>query len=97
MVLDMHSSAPASENTKHQKEYCEHHAECLKKIQAVLDGEASESEKAHFRDNMDHCLHCIKMYHLEKCVKETLKAKVDKRLCPDNLLATIKAKLNLIS
>jgi len=44
---------------------------------------------------MDHCLHCIKMYHLEKCVKESLQSKIDKRLCPDNLVATIKAKLNI--
>lgn len=100
MLLDMHSSTSASENSetsKPQKQYCEHHAECLKKIQAVLDGEASEAEKDHFRENMDDCLHCIKMYHLEKCVKEALKAKVDKRLCPDNLVHSIKAKLNIIS
>jgi len=44
---------------------------------------------------MDDCLHCIKMYHLEKCVKESLQAKVDKRLCPDNLVQAIKAKLNI--
>ncbi|WP_063828377.1 hypothetical protein [Runella zeae] len=93
----MHASASTGENKKYQKEYCEHHTECLKKIQAVLDGEASEAEKEHFRENMDDCLHCIKMYHLEKCVKEALQAKVDKRLCPDNLIATIKSKLNIIS
>jgi len=95
MVLDMNSLATTTENTKEKKEFCEHHAECLKKIQAVLDGEATEEEKAHFRNNMDQCLHCIKMYHLEKCVKESLQSKVDKRLCPDNLVATIKAKLHL--
>lgn len=91
----MNSSVSIVGNTKEKKEYCEHHAECLKKIQSVLDGEATEEERAHFRNNMDHCLHCIKMYHLEKCVKESLQAKVDKRICPDNLIATIKAKLNL--
>ncbi|MDF7822184.1 hypothetical protein P1X15_31510 [Runella sp. MFBS21] len=93
----MHASASTGENKEYKKVYCEHHTECLKKIQAVLDGEASEAEKEHFRENMDDCLHCIKMYHLEKCVKEALQAKVDKRLCPDNLIATIKSKLNIIS
>ena len=95
MGLDMQSSPSATENAKYQKEYCEHHEECLKKIQAVLDGGATEDEKEHFRNNMDNCLHCIKMYHLEKCVKESLQSKIDKRLCPDNLVATIKAKLNI--
>jgi anti-sigma factor (TIGR02949 family) len=96
MSLPIPSSVSAESDKKYAKTYCEHHAECLKKIQAVLDGEASEAEKAHFRDNMDDCMHCIKMYHLEKCVKEAIQNKVDKRLCPDNLIATIKSKLNLV-
>ncbi|TAE41717.1 MAG: hypothetical protein EAZ70_00260 [Runella slithyformis] len=90
----MYSSAPTETEKKPSKTYCEHHAECLKKIQAVLDGEATEVEKDHFRENMEECLHCIKMYHLEKCVKEVLQSKVDKKICPDNLLAAIKLKLN---
>ncbi|MFN4145630.1 MAG: hypothetical protein ACK4GN_07385 [Runella sp.] len=92
----MHSSASSGETTKAKKEYCQHHAECLKKIQAVLDGEASEEEKAHFRENMEECLHCIRMYHLEKCVKEVLQSKIDKRSCPDSLISVIKAKLNIL-
>jgi anti-sigma factor (TIGR02949 family) len=94
MSLFMQSTV-SIETDKPQKTYCEHHAECLKKIQAVLDGQATEAEKEHFRQNMDECLHCIQMYHLEKCIKEAVQNKLDKRLCPDNLVATIKAKLSL--
>jgi len=97
MIANMYPSAPTENDKKLSKTYCEHHAECLKKIQAVLDGEATEAEKDHFRDNMEDCLHCIKMYHLEKCVKEALQNKVDKKNCPGDLLAAIKAKLNIIA
>ena len=94
MSLPMYPSASVEPTQKFEKTYCEHHAECLKKIQAVLDGEATEAEKDHFRNNMEDCLHCIKMYHLEKCVKEVLQNKVDKKPCPNDLLAAIKSKLN---
>lgn len=76
------------------KHHCEHHAECMKMIQAILDGEASEGEKEHFRQNMDLCMPCIQTYQLEKCIKESLHSKVERRPCPQNLVATIKAKLN---
>ncbi len=76
------------------KQHCEHHAECIKKIQAILDGEATESEKEHFRLNMDKCMPCIQTYHLEKCIKEALHSKVTRKPCPNDLVAAIKAKVN---
>ena len=75
------------------KTQCEHHAECMKSIQAILDGEATEMQKEHFRLNMDQCLPCIEIYRLEKCVKESLQSKVSKIPCPENLIATIRTKI----
>ncbi len=91
------SNRPSAEGEKQEqpmKQHCEHHAECIKKIQAILDGEATESEKEHFRLNMDKCMPCIQSYHLEKCIKEALHNKVLRKPCPDDLLAVIKAKVN---
>ncbi len=75
------------------KTQCEHHAECMKAIQAILDGEATESQKDHFRQNMEKCMPCIETYRLEKCVKESLQQKVKKMICPDKLIGAIRAKL----
>ncbi|WP_128547259.1 hypothetical protein [Larkinella soli] len=73
------------------KEHCEHQADCLKRIQSILDGGASEAEKDHFRQNMDACKPCIDMYNLEKCIKEALQGKVEKKCCPEKIAAAIRS------
>ncbi|CAG5010529.1 hypothetical protein DYBT9275_04744 [Dyadobacter sp. CECT 9275] len=78
----------------HMKHSCEHHAECMKIIQAILDGEATEEEKDHFRDNMDKCIPCIESYRLEKCIKDSLNFKLEKKPCPQSILNTIISKIN---
>lgn len=76
------------------KHSCEHHAECMKIIQSILDDEATEAEKDHFRENMDKCLPCIEAYRLEKCIKESLSLKLVKKPCPQSILDTILSKVN---
>ncbi|SDG04140.1 hypothetical protein SAMN04487996_114205 [Dyadobacter soli] len=79
---------------KQMKHTCEHHAECMKIIQAILDDEASEAEKDHFRENMDKCIPCIEAYRLEKCIKDSLNMKIVKKPCPESILNTIISKIN---
>ncbi len=79
---------------KPMKQNCEHHADCMKIIQAILDDEATDAEKDHFRDNMDKCIPCIESYRLEKCIKDSLQFKVEKKPCPQNILNTILSKIN---
>jgi hypothetical protein len=76
------------------KQTCEHHAECMKVIQAILDDEATEAEKDHFRENMDKCIPCIESYRLEKCIKDSLNVKIEKKPCPQSILNTIISKIN---
>ncbi|GAA4446670.1 hypothetical protein GCM10023189_02080 [Nibrella saemangeumensis] len=75
------------------KTTCEHQADCLKRIQAILDGGATEEEKEHFRLNMDICQPCIEMYKLEKCIKEALQGKIEKKCCPDKVAAAIRSQI----
>ncbi len=76
------------------KTHCENQQECMKMIQAILDGEATAAQKDHFKENMDRCMPCINTYHLEKCVKDALQVKVPKKICPDALLVQIKDLIN---
>lgn len=76
------------------KHNCEHRAECMKIIQAILDDEATEEEKDHFRENMDKCIPCIESYRLEKCIKDSLSIKLEKKPCPQSILNTIITKIN---
>lgn len=75
------------------KTSCEHQADCLKRIQAILDGGATEEEKEHFRQNIDICQPCIDMYKLEKCIKEALQGKIEKKCCPDKVAAAIRSQI----
>lgn len=77
------------------KQKCEHHAECMKKIQAIIDGEASTEQIEHFKShNLEECMPCIEAYHLEKCVKESLQQKITKICCPESIIEAIKSKLS---
>lgn len=91
-VSSNQSETAAEKQEQPMKQHCEHHAECMKMIQALLDGEANEEEKEHFRQNMDKCMPCIQTYHLEKCIKDALHSKVERRLCPEKLVAIIKSQ-----
>ncbi len=87
-------SVTGEEQPPQMKQKCEHHLECMKVIQAILDDEATEAEKNHFRENIDKCIPCIESYNLEKCIKTSLADKVKKKPCPKNILDTIISKIN---
>jgi hypothetical protein len=98
MSGSLHSSTSVGVEEKQQmvtpmKDHCEHQADCLKKIQAILDGGATEEEMEHFRRNIDVCQPCIKMHNLEKCIKEALQGKIEKKCCPDKVAAAIRSQI----
>jgi anti-sigma factor (TIGR02949 family) len=74
---------------------CENHEECMKMIQAVLDGSATDSEIEHFKNNIENCEPCIKGYELEKSIKESLQGKVEKKCCPGNTIDQLRLKLGI--
>jgi anti-sigma factor (TIGR02949 family) len=89
-VESIQGATPSAEGVK---QHCEHQANCLKRIQSILDGGATEEEKEHFRQHMDQCRPCIEMYHLEKCIKEALQGKLEKKCCPDKVAAAIRSQI----
>jgi anti-sigma factor (TIGR02949 family) len=92
----MQTSLPSSSSSNakpEMKEHCSHRTDCLKMIQLILDGEATEQQLARLKVNLESCQPCIEMYHLEKEVKELLTKRMEKKCCPDQLVATIKSKI----
>jgi hypothetical protein len=87
--------AECSANTGIKKEQCENHAECMKMIQAVLDGSATIEEMEHFKMNIEACRPCIEGYELEKSLKSTLKDKVEKKCCPEKTIDILKSKIGI--
>lgn len=96
MDMMSNSSVDASQHREGAKTSCENHENCMKMIQAILDGEATEQEKNHFRDNMDICMPCINEYHLVRCIKDSLCNRLERKTCPESLINTIKLKLDLL-
>ncbi|QJW92464.1 hypothetical protein HNV11_22970 [Spirosoma taeanense] len=75
------------------KDHCSHQADCLKMIQLIVDGEATEQQLAKLKANLESCKPCIEMYQLEKEVKELLAKRMEKKCCPEQLVATIKSRI----
>ncbi|WP_234736108.1 zf-HC2 domain-containing protein [Tellurirhabdus bombi] len=86
-------SAEGKQETAPMKERCDNQARCLKRIQAILDGGATEEEIEHFKQHIDICKPCIDMYHLEKCIRAALQGKVEKKCCPEKVAEAIKAQV----
>ena len=70
-------------------------SECLQSLQLLVDGEATIDQEKYFRKHLDECTPCYDFYNLEKCVKEIIQKKIEKKEVPPALLQSIKEKINL--
>jgi hypothetical protein len=77
-----------------EKQSCEHHNECMKMIQMVLDGQATTEEMTKVQENLHKCLPCSNGYQLEKSIREALTLRLEKKCLPSNLIDCIKQKIN---
>ncbi|MFT4032134.1 MAG: phosphohydrolase [Siphonobacter sp.] len=94
MIPESSPSAEADKVVK--KENCENHANCMKLIQMVLDGEASAEEYERVCDNIGKCIPCERGYNLEKAIKQALQLRVEKKVVPQSLKDCIKDKIKSI-
>lgn len=86
-----------SEAEKIQKKTsCEHQAECMKMVQLIVDGQASDEQINQFKLNMSTCLPCEKGYELEKCIKETIQLRLERKSVPASLIDCIKQRISTL-
>jgi anti-sigma factor (TIGR02949 family) len=95
----MQTSLPKSpsEVPKSMKHTCEHQSDCLKFMQMVLDGAATEKDIDQLQRNLESCQPCIQMYHLEKEVKALLQNRMEKHCCPEQLIESIRTRIATFS
>ncbi len=67
---------------------------CLKLLQLILDGEASEFETHYFNSHIEDCMSCFEHYNLEKTIRQVLKTKIEKRPVPAELIQSIRSKIS---
>lgn len=76
-----------------KKHNCEHQEECLKMVQKIVDGQASDQEITDFKGKIESCMPCEKNYELEKCIKETIQLRLEKKCVPASIIDCIKLSL----
>lgn len=76
------------------KQDCPDQRDCMKKLQLILDDEASMEEKSHFlKHHLEQCLPCYRNYHLELEIRHLLKAKCSEH-APQDIIDAIKARVS---
>jgi anti-sigma factor (TIGR02949 family) len=79
--------------TKQEETPCKQNGDCLKNLQLIMDGEASEEEQREFTKHIEECMPCYRHYNLEKTIKQVLKAKCTNVAVPAELIESIKSKI----
>ncbi len=82
-----------TEEIVQKKTNCEHKEECMKMVQKIVDGQASETEITAFKESMKSCLPCENGYALETCLKETMQLRLEKKCVPLSLIDCIKKSI----
>jgi len=70
------------------------HEECMQMLQVVLDEEADEKKNKQVHEHLQKCMKCYEMFHLDKKIKELLKARCNNVNVPEGLIESIKSKVN---
>lgn len=71
--------------------------DCLKVIQYILDGEATDEQQKHFAKHILACIPCFEQYHLDKSIKLALQTKICKKEVPPNLVEEIRIRIGNIA
>lgn len=78
-----------------QEEHCLECETCLKVLQIVLDGEASQDEQLFVQQHIATCEHCCECYATDKELRDCIKSKIERLTVPMDLLSNIKIKIGV--
>lgn len=63
-------------------------------LHLYIDGEANQKEEEFLKKHMNNCNPCLDAYHIEQNLLNTIRTKIEKKKCPDQVLQSIKDKIN---
>ena len=70
---------------------------CLELLEMIVDGEANPEQEERFHQHINDCLPCYESYNLEASIKELIQTKIEKKSVPQDLIASIKSKIDFSS
>lgn len=62
-------------------------------MQLILDDEATNEQICFFKEHMDDCRGCLDYYEDEKNLIDQVRAKLERKCCPESLKSTILGKI----
>ncbi|WP_242923680.1 anti-sigma factor family protein [Pontibacter liquoris] len=65
----------------------------IKLLDAVVDGEASAEEQIFFNGHIEECVPCFESHQKQKLLKGLVSGHLKRRIVPDRLAFSIKAKI----
>lgn len=66
----------------------------MENLQLFIDGETSCEEEEFIRTHMKECSPCLERHEIESSLISTIKDKLDKKKCPQEIINTIKEKIS---
>lgn len=75
---------------------CGDASKCFKLLESILDGEAELEEKSVLDEKLAKCQPCFEHFHLEKAIRDLLKTKCTKHVVPNELVDSIRQKIQEI-
>ncbi len=70
-------------------------SKCLEVINLILDGEASEEQLSYFDSKIKCCEKSMGYFNLEKCIRDVVKMRIEKKDVSPKLVEEIRSKLNI--
>jgi anti-sigma factor (TIGR02949 family) len=72
---------------------CVDHEYCIKVLNLIIDGEATDEETAFFNSHIKECLQCSEYYSLEQVIREAIKKKMEKKSAPEDFINDLRNKV----
>lgn len=66
---------------------------CIDMLNLVLDGEATEEQKAEFEKHIELCMPCYQNYQLDTMIKQLIKKTCCGKKVPQDMVEAIRSKV----
>ncbi len=73
---------------------CPEKTRCVDLLHRILDGAAEKDEEQYFMDHIEECWGCFQDYKLEHAIRELVKTKLEKKAVPEDLVSSIRQRID---
>lgn len=90
------SSMDNNSMSEGKKQSCSDVSKCFQLLESILDGENVPNSEDIIKEKLEKCQPCFQHFHLEQAIREVLRTKCCKQATPDELVDSIRQKIQEI-